>query len=133
MLNALPAIPKLIARVPAGAPADLQAELEPVDLNTLLADEHCVLLQVTGSSMETAIYEDDYLIVKRNVVPRAGNIIIASVKGEYTAKVYQPVQNGLRLVAINGRHDSIDVNEDFYLIGVVVWILKKAMPHFTVH
>lgn len=128
MQHASPTVPKLLARVPAGSPLDLATELEYVDLNELLADEYCILLQVSGSSMETAIYENDYVIVKRNRIPTQGDIVIASVSGEYTAKLYRPYHHGLRLVAINKGYDAIDVREDFYLIGVVVWILKRTVP-----
>lgn len=126
MQQTLPTTPKLHSRVPAGIPSDLPPELEFVDLNKLLADEYSVLLQVSGSSMETAIYESDYVVVKLDQQPKHGDVVIASVNGEYTAKIYRPEKNGLSLVPLNENFKMIEVRKDFHVIGVVIWILKRA-------
>ena len=79
--------------VVAGFPSPAEQYQEPpLDLNSFLVKrpEATYFVKVEGDSMIGAgIREGDLLVVDRSLTPASGDIIIAAVDGEFTAKTYR--------------------------------------------
>ena len=79
--------------VVAGFPSPAEQYLEPpLDLNELLVKRPAAtyFVRVEGDSMIGAgIHDKDLLVVDRSLTPADGDIIIASVDGEFTVKTYR--------------------------------------------
>jgi DNA polymerase V len=82
--------PEGIARCCAGFPSPAEQYLEPpLDLNELLVKRPAAtyFVRVEGDSMIGAgIHDGDLLVVDRSLRPASGDIIIASVDGDFTVK-----------------------------------------------
>ena len=85
--------PEGAARRCAGFPSPAEQYLEPpLDLNELLVKRPAAtfFVRVEGDSMINAgIRDKDLLVVDRSLTPANGDIIIASVDGEFTVKTYR--------------------------------------------
>lgn len=86
-------IPLYSDRVPAGFPSPAQDYVEAeLDLNS-----YCIrhpsatyFLRASGNSMADAGMRDgDLLVVDKSITPQHGDIVIASVDGEFTVKKLQ--------------------------------------------
>lgn len=115
--------------VTAGEPAEISGELEQFDFNEHLTggNDAVYFVRVVGDSMETEIFHGDLLIVNRNLQAKDGDRIIASVNGSYTVKIFSSSQNGLRLVASNGKYPSRNITskDDFEIFGVVTHVVRQ--------
>ena len=71
--------------------------------------------------------DGDWLIINRSLQPKAGEIIIASLGGALTVKIYSPSPGGLRLVASNGKYTAREITrrDDFQVFGVVTHIIHR--------
>ena len=113
--------PEGIARCCAGFPSPAEQYLEPpLDLNELLVKRPAAtyFVRVEGDSMIGAgIHDGDLLVVDRSLRPASGDIIIASVDGDFTVKTLR-LGNGeagtgiesvkeIRLVAENPKYPDI--------------------------
>jgi DNA polymerase V len=91
--------------VVAGFPSPAEQYLEPpLDLNELLVKRPAAtfFVRVSGDSMVGAgIQNNDILVVDRSLRPASGDVIIASVDGEFTVKTYRRDRNGVRLEPAN--------------------------------
>ena len=94
--------------VVAGFPSPAEQYLEPpLDLNELLVKRPAAtfFVRVEGDSMVGAgIRDKDLLVVDRSLSPANGDIIIASVDGEFTVKTYRA---GLKTGKDGRRHRYI--------------------------
>ncbi len=117
-------------KVPAGFPLPNGGNVESsLDLN-----EFCIIhpatsyiFQVTGDSLiEAGILPDDYLIVDRSCLPKNGDLVIAAIHGEFTAKFYHtyPVP---QLVPANRNYSPIIITGDMEceITGVVITSFRK--------
>ena len=81
---------KMSGTVAAGFPSPAEQYLEPpLDLNELLVKRPAAtfFVRVSGDSMIGAgIHDGDILVVDRSLRPVSGDVIIASVDGEFTVK-----------------------------------------------
>lgn len=115
--------------VSAGEPREIENLLERIDLNEFLTggNDGVFMIRANGDSMETEIKSGDWLIVNRNLQARNGDKIIASVKGEFTAKIFRerPI---LQLIASNGKYAprSITRKDGFEVFGVITHILHTV-------
>ena len=79
--------------VVAGFPSPAEQYLEPpLDLNELLVKRPAAtyFVRVEGDSMIGAgIHDKDLLVVDRSLTPADGDVVIASVDGEFTVKTYR--------------------------------------------
>ena len=122
-------IPLYIEHVSAGFPSPAQDYVEQrLDLNQLCVKRPAAtyFVRVEGDSMiDAGIYPDDLLVVDRSVTAVHGDIVIASLNGEFTVKVLErePV---VRLVPRNCRYNPIVINEgdDFEIFGVVTNVIR---------
>ena len=81
---------KVAGSVVAGFPSPAEQYLEPpLDLNELLVKRPAAtyFVRVEGDSMiEAGIHDGDLLVVDRSLRPASGDVIIASVDGDFTVK-----------------------------------------------
>lgn len=98
--------------VVAGFPSPAEQYTEPpLDLNEFLVRHPAAsfFVRVAGDSMAGAgISEGDLLVVDRSLRPKDGDIIIASVDGEFTVKTFRRDAGGaVRLEAANPKYRAI--------------------------
>ncbi len=90
--------PKICGTVVAGFPSPAEQYMEPpLDLNELLVRHPAAtyFVRVSGDSMVGAgIRDGDLLVVDRSLRPSDGDIIVASVDGEFTVKTLRFVERG---------------------------------------
>ena len=102
---------KVSGSVVAGFPSPAEQYLEPsLALNALLVKRHAApsFVRVEGDSMVGAgIRDGDLLVVDRSLRPADGDVIIASVDGEFTVKTYRRDQDGVRLEPANPAYQTI--------------------------
>ena len=95
----------------AGFPSPAEQYIEPpLDLNDLLVKRPAAtyFVRVAGDSMDGAgIRDGDLLVVDRSLRPSDGDIIIASVDGDFTVKTYRRDKNGVRLEPANASYPVI--------------------------
>lgn len=81
---------KISGSVAAGFPSPAEQYLEPpLDLNELLVKRPAAtyFVRVTGDSMIGAgISDGDLLVVDRSIRPADGDLVIASIDGDFTVK-----------------------------------------------
>ena len=96
---------KVSGSVVAGFPSPAEQYLEPpLDLNELLVKRPAAtyFVRVQGDSMSGAgISDGDLLVVDRSLRPADGDIIIASVDGDFTVKTYRRDKDRVRLEPAN--------------------------------
>ena len=102
---------KVSGSVVAGFPSPAEQYLEPpLDLNELMVKRPAAtyFVRVEGDSMVGAgIRDGDLLVVDRSLRPADGDVIIASVDGEFTVKTYRRDQDGVRLEPANPAYQTI--------------------------
>ncbi len=122
-------LPLYLERISAGFPSPAQDYVEQrLDLNQLCVKRPAAtyFLRVAGISMINAgIYPDDLLVVDRSITAQAGDIVVASLNGEFTVKVLEI--EPLRLVPQNEDYHPILINEtdDFEIFGVVTNVVRS--------
>jgi DNA polymerase V len=96
---------KVSGSVVAGFPSPAEQYLEPpLDLNELLVKRPAAtyFVRVEGNSMSGAgISNGDLLVVDRSLRPADGDIIIASIDGDFTVKTYRRNKDGISLEPAN--------------------------------
>ncbi|OIY34027.1 translesion error-prone DNA polymerase V autoproteolytic subunit, partial [Citrobacter freundii] len=86
-------------------------------------------LRVTGSSMvEARIHEGDLVIVDSSLEAKEGDIVIATVDGDFTIKRLQ-LSPAPALLPMNSRMSPIYLKEgeELAIFGVVTFIVYKAL------
>ena len=96
---------KISGSVVAGFPSPAEQYLEPpLDLNELLVKRPATtyFVRVEGDSMTGAgINDGDILVVDRSLRPADGDVVIASVDGDFTVKRFRRGREGIRLEPAN--------------------------------
>lgn len=104
---------KVSGSVVAGFPSPAEQYLEPpLDLNELLVKRPAAtyFVRVQGDSMSGAgISDGDLLVVDRSLRPADGDVIIASVDGDFTVKTYRRDKGGIRLEPANPTYPIIQL------------------------
>ena len=102
---------KVSGSVVAGFPSPAEQYQEPpLDLNELLVKRPAAtyFVRVEGDSMVGAgISDGDLLVVDRSLRPADGDVVIASVDGDFTVKTLRTGRGGIRLVAANPAYPDI--------------------------
>ncbi|WP_066752863.1 translesion error-prone DNA polymerase V autoproteolytic subunit [Proteus myxofaciens] len=123
-------IPLFLDRVPAGFPSPAADFMEDrINLNSTLIKhpESTYMLRVEGNSMIDAnINDGDVVIVDSALVAKDGNIVIASIDGEFTVKrlkLHPPM-----LIPMNVDFQPIQIGDEqnLQIFGVVTFIIHKA-------
>ena len=112
-----------------GQAREVPAELCNVNLNELLTGHRYGVLvaEAEGDSMEGKIETGDHVVIDQNIQAKTGDCIIAAVGEDYTIKVFTQKDDGLYLVANNGKYTprKITSDDNFDIIGVVTHVVKK--------
>lgn len=124
-------LPLFIERVSCGFPSPAQDYIEArLDLNKMVIRHPSAtyFLKVSGDSMiDAGIGEGDLLIVDRSLTADHGDIVVASVAGEFTVKELR-TRPFLQLVPRNVHYSPIifHTEEELEIFGVVTFILKAT-------
>jgi SOS regulatory protein LexA len=120
---------RLCGTVQAGFPSPAEEEL----LDTLSLDEFLIerpeatfMLKVTGDSMiDAGIFPGDMVLVEKGVAPKANDIVIAQVDGEWTMKYYMKDREGVRLDPANRKYQPIRPRQSLEIGGVVKTVIRR--------
>ena len=109
------------------APVEEQAE-EMVTLDQYMISDRTktFLLRVKGDSMiDAGIFEGDLVIVERGKEPRAGDIVVGILDGEFTLKRLRKDKGKYYLQAENPAYPDMYALEELQVAGVVKGIMRK--------
>jgi DNA polymerase V len=125
-------IPLFEHKVPAGLPSQADDHVEKrMDLNDYLIREAdtTFFVRIKGNSMDNAgIHDNDVVIVDRSQEASIGDIVLASLDGEFTVKTLAKNKNGSpRLLPANEAFSPIEVLDgvQFQIWGVVTGAVRK--------
>lgn len=124
------ALPLYLERVPCGFPSPAQDYVEDaLDLNKLVIKHPSAtyFVRVSGDSMTGAgISDGDLLVVDRALSPEHGDIVVASVAGEFTVKELR-TRPFVQLIPHNSRYSPMRFQgeEELQIFGVVTFTLKS--------
>jgi len=125
-------IPLFEHKVPAGLPSQADDHVEKrMDLNDYLIREAdtTFFVRIKGNSMDNAgIHDNDVVIVDRSQEASIGDIVLASLDGEFTVKNLAKNKNGSpRLLPANEAFSPIEVLEgtQFQIWGVITGAVRK--------
>jgi len=130
-VSELLALPLFMERVPCGFPSPAQDYVEQrIDLNKLIVQHpsSTYFVRVSGESMTGAgINDGDMLVVDSALRASHGDIVVASVEGEFTVKRLQ-LQPCLQLMPMNRQFKPIAISTEDALevFGVVTYVIKSV-------
>ncbi len=122
---------QIVGSVVAGFPSPAEQYVEPpLDLNEYLIKrrEATFLMRVEGDSMrDAAILDKDIIAVDRSLRPASGDIIVASIDGEFTVKRFRKDKNGVCLEPANPNFPTITLNrgQELQYFGKVIGVVRK--------
>ena len=102
---------------------------ERLDWNKLVTDHPLSTFYFRCNSdamIEAAITKGAILAVDRSVIPRNGNIVVASVDGKFTVRYLQKNDYKTKLIAANKKYSDIIMNSDMTIFGVVVSVVMQT-------
>lgn len=116
----------LAGLIAAGSPLLALQQEERIDFSGLFSCDDHVCLRVKGESMiDDHIQEGDYVVVKKNVEARDGDIVVARVEGDdATLKRYYRETHRVRLEPANKGMKPIFSNH-VDVEGVVVGVIRQ--------
>jgi SOS regulatory protein LexA len=120
---------KLLGLVEAGFPSAAEEEL----LDVISFDEYLTpnkessyILKVKGDSMiDAGIQEGDMVIVERRQTYKPGQIVVASVDGEFTLKYLRKLREVYYLEPANAKYKSIFPKDKLSVEAVVTAVVRK--------
>ncbi len=122
---------QVVGSVVAGFPSPAEQYVEPpLDINEYLIKrrEATFLMRVEGDSMrDAAILDKDIIVVDRSLRPASGDIIVASVDGEFTVKRFRRDKDGVRLEPANPDYPTIalEPGRQLQYFGKVIGVVRK--------
>ncbi|KAA6050899.1 translesion error-prone DNA polymerase V subunit UmuD [Pantoea sp. ICBG 1758] len=132
-IRAILELPLYVSRVPCGFPSPAQDYVEQrIDLNRLLVQHPSAtyFIKVSGDSMiEGGINDGDMLVVDSSIKAGHGDVVVASVCGEFTVKQLM-LRPFLHLRPMNAAHAIIVIEDadQFEIFGVVRHAIKTIGP-----
>lgn len=125
-------LPLYSNRVPAGIPSPVDDHVDKrLDLNEYMIREAdaTFFVRIRGDSMiDAGIFDNDVVIVDKSLVAGMGDIVLASVNGEFTVKTLgKSKESTPRLLPANPKFSPFEIKEgmDFDVWGVVTGSLRK--------
>ena len=120
----------VLGYVEAGFPSPAEEELlDKISLERFLIKNpnSTFMLKISGDSMiEAGILPGDFVLVDRSLKPKNGDIVIARVDGDWTVKYLRKKDNRLILVPANKNYKTIVPEEELYIAGVVIGVVRKC-------
>lgn len=120
---------RAVDAVACGWPSPAQDYYEgPISIDEALIKDHAAtfIVRAAGTSMVNAgISPGDELLVDRSLTPRDGDIVVAILDGELTAKRLHLTGRGVILKAESDEHPDIVVPElaELRIFGVVTYAI----------
>jgi len=117
--------------VPAGFPSPADDHIEKaLDLNEYLVTkkETTFFVKIKGDSMiDASIHDGDIVIVDRSKQAKIGDIVLASIDGEFTIKILAKHLSQPCLLPANEKFQPIVVDENmqFEIWGVITGAVRK--------
>lgn len=100
---------------------------DPLDLRAMFNRDDLAAFRAVGTSMiEAGILPRDWLIVREEAKPAAGETVIATRKGEMLCKKLKKRRGGLVLEPCNGAMEPIEVDAETKFIGVLHTVIRKV-------
>jgi repressor LexA len=123
----------LLGKIAAGTPLLAVENIEDrvvIDRLFIGSTQEVFALRVVGDSMvEDAIFDGDYIFVKKQIFADPGEIVVAMIEGEATVKRYYPEKDRIRFQPSNAAMEPIFVKKsdfrDTQILGIVVGIYRK--------
>ena len=118
-------------KVPAGFPSPADDHIEKkLDLNEYLIKqkEATFFVRIKGDSMiDAGIHDNDIVIVDKSQKASNGDIVLASIDGDFTVKSLSSYKSKYRLLVANEKYKPIEINESmqFEVWGVVTGAVRK--------
>ncbi len=121
-----PGLP-LAGRIAAGVLHEAIEQTDRIDFGQMFHKKDLFVLEVSGDSMiEAQIADGDYVVVKRQKVAHAGQMVVAQTEeGEATLKYWYPEKGRIRLQPANSAMKPIFVR-DARVLGVVVGVVRQV-------
>ena len=122
---------QVVGSIVAGFPSPAEQYVEPpLDINDYLIQHHeaTFFMRVKGESMrDAAILDGDIIAVDRSQDAVSGDIVVASVDGEFTVKRFVKSRDGIRLEPANPDFPVIRIRQGRQLqyFGKVVGVIRK--------
>jgi len=115
--------------VKAGFPSPAEDCIErrvSLDSEFKLDSPSTFIFHVKGDSMiDAGIFEGDMVIIKRKSDPNTGDIVLASVDGEYTLKIFRKKGQEIYLEPANKNYDIIKARDSMEIFGIVTGSVRK--------
>ena len=124
-------LPLFTMSVAAGIPTPVDTHIDKeIDLNEFLVDHPAATFfaRVNGDSLRHhGIRDNDLLIVDTLVQPEDGRIVLTSISGELSIKIYKVVDGDVYLESSDNRFLPIKIDGymEFILLGVVTKIIHS--------
>ena len=119
----------LVGRIAAGSPILAEEDIEEIyPLPTeLVGNEPVFMLTVRGDSMiDVGIFDDDYVVVRRQPEAKDGRIVAALIEGEEaTVKRLQRMDGRVILRSENPHYPPMVFSDGVVILGVVVAVLRR--------
>ncbi len=120
---------KLLGNIRAGFPSPAEEELvDTISLDEFLIEKPAstFMLTVSGDSMiEAGIHPGDIVLIDKSAKPKANEIVIAQVDGEWTLKYFGKDRQGVYLDPANARYTRIRPVHSLEIGGVVKAVIRK--------
>ncbi len=120
---------KVLGQIKAGFPSLAEEELiDTMSLDDFLIKNHeaTYMLKVSGDSMkEAGIMPGDMVLVDRSLSPVDGDIVIASVDGQWTIKYLKIRGKKTYLKSANKKYKDIYANDEIEVAAVVKAVIRK--------
>jgi len=120
---------RLLGLVEAGFPSPAEEELlDVLDFDEYLTPnkESSYILKVKGDSMiDAGICEGDMVIVERRQTYKPGQIVIASIDGEFTIKYLRKLRDTYYLEPANAKYKAIYPKDRLEIEAVVTAVVRK--------
>ena len=118
-------------KVSAGFPSPADDHVEKkLDLNEYLIKqkEATFFVRIKGDSMiGIGIHDNDIVIVDKSQKAITGDIVLASIDGDFTVKLLSNNKSKYRLLAANEKYKPIEINKSmqFEIWGVITGSIRK--------
>jgi repressor LexA len=120
-----------VGRVAAGTPIWAEQNIEGSFLldRDFVPGEEVFSLKVSGDSMiDAGIFDGDFVLVKRQDMANAGDVVVAQIGDEATVKKFFPEKLRIRLEPANSDYGPIMVERNtpgFAIAGKVIGLLRR--------
>lgn len=115
--------------VKAGFPSPAEDHIEKrisLDNEFKIDSPSTFIFTVKGDSMiDAGIFEGDMVIIRRTNTPASGDIVLASVDGEYTLKTFRKKGADIFLEPANQNYEIIRAKESMEIFGVVIGSVRR--------